>query len=63
ATVIAVGFPHAFVARYWASVTLAATLGRDGAHIDPQEQGAQIWVCRDQRAAWSAIWPHAKHYD
>ena len=63
ATVIAVGLPFGFVHRYWSSVTRAATLGAGGVPIDPQEEGAPVWVCRGQRTPWRVLWPAARHYD
>ncbi len=63
AVVIAVGLPAWFVHRYWSSVRLASTLGVGGPPIDPQERGAPIWICRDQRVPWAVLWPATKHYD
>ena len=62
AVVVAVGLPSSFVHRYWSSVAQVATLGTTGPPIDPQERGAPIWVCRDQRTSWASLWPAAKHY-
>ncbi len=63
ATVVAIGLSAAFVHRYWASVTRAATLGSGSTAIDPQERGAVIWVCRGQRVSWATLWPRTRHYD
>jgi len=62
AVVVAIGLPSSFVHRYWSSVTQVATLGTSGPPIDPQERGVPIWVCRDQRTSWTALWPSAKDY-
>ena len=63
ATVIAVGLPPSLVHRYWSSVALAATLGADHVPIDPQEQGAPVWICRDQRVPWPVLCPAVRHYN
>ena len=55
--VIAVGLPKSILERYWGDVQLAAILGSDGVVIDPQEQGNAVWICRDQKVPWMAIWP------
>ena len=60
--VVAVGMPASVLARYWDDCRRAATLGRDGVPIDPQERGAPIFVCSGQRASWDAIWPHLRDY-
>ena len=63
ATVIAVGVPPSLVHRYWSSVALVATLGADHVPIDPQEQGAPVWICRAQRLPWPVLWPAVRHYN
>ncbi len=63
AVVVAVGLSASFVHRYWASATDVATLGAGGPPIDPQERGAAVWVCRDQRVPWPTLWPATRHYD
>lgn len=60
--VIAVGLPRAFLTRYWGSVTQVATLGSDGALIDPQERGLPISLCTHQLVSWPSLWPAARHY-
>ena len=62
-TVIAVGLTSDVVHRYWASVVRAGTLGTGPVPVDPHERGAAIWICRDQRVAWSVLWPALKHFD
>jgi hypothetical protein len=59
--VVTVGFSGGFLAHYWDRCTRAGTLGR-GAPIDPQEVGAPIFVCRQQRISWAALWPRLRDY-
>jgi hypothetical protein len=59
--VVAVGFDRQFLARYWDRCTRVASIG-DGAPVDPQEEGAPIFVCRDQRLSWASLWPQLRHY-
>jgi hypothetical protein len=59
--VVTVGFDQRFLARYWGQCTHVGTLGR-GATVDPQEDGAPIFVCRDQLLAWSSLWPRLRDY-
>lgn len=48
---------------------LAAFFGRcdspgvidNGLGLDNDEQGAQVYVCRDPRRPWSAMWPQLRH--
>jgi hypothetical protein len=61
--VIVVGLGRRTVERYWADVQPFARLGDDGAAIDPQERGAMIWICRDQKIPWSTIWRELRSYD
>ncbi len=63
ATVIAVGIDPTLLRRDWNSVRLAATLGSDTTAIDPQERGAPIYLCRDQKTPWATIWPTLRHYN
>jgi hypothetical protein len=63
ATVIAVGLTSDVVHRYWGSVVRVGTLGIGPVPVDPHERGAAIWICRDQKVAWSTLWPALKHYD
>jgi dolichyl-phosphate-mannose-protein mannosyltransferase len=41
------------------SATLAATHD-NGLDLDNEEQGAQIWVCRDRAEPWSTLWPQLR---
>jgi hypothetical protein len=59
--IVAVGFTHRFLARYWARCTRATTLGHRAA-IDPQEVGAAVFVCRRQSLSWGALWPLLREY-
>lgn len=56
---IAVGFDRLFLERYWGDVQLAATFhAPHGVHN--KENGAPIWICRDQRITWDRLWPHVQ---
>ena len=61
--VIAVGLSKQVLDRYWADVQPVALLGSDGFIVDPQEQGSVIWLCRDQKVPWEAIWLELRVYD
>lgn len=62
--VLAVGVDRALLSRYWGSVVQVGALRSTDAHpIDPQERDVPMYVCRDQRAPWSVIWPHLRHYE
>jgi hypothetical protein len=37
-------------------VELAGTFHAPGG-VQNMEDGAHIWICRDQRADWDALWP------
>ncbi|HXY95227.1 MAG TPA: glycosyltransferase family 39 protein [Acidimicrobiia bacterium] len=62
-TVVAVGFSARELHRYWRDVEWVATLGADGATIDPQEVGAGVFVCREQALPWRELWPRLRTYD
>ncbi len=51
------GCQRRVVDQYRGDVQQAGTLGSDGKTIDPQERGNPIWICRNQKLPWSAIWP------
>jgi hypothetical protein len=56
---IAIGFHRKDLEPYWGGVELAATFhAPDGVHN--KENGAHIWICRDQRVDWAMLWPHAR---
>ncbi|HEX5367911.1 MAG TPA: glycosyltransferase family 39 protein [Dehalococcoidia bacterium] len=61
--VIAIGLPKSVLDRYWGDVQQITVLGSDGDIIDPQEQGNVIWLCREQKLPWAAIWPELRVYD
>ncbi|MFI7002539.1 hypothetical protein [Nocardia sp. NPDC050175] len=58
--VLAVGIDRDELARAFADVEPAGRIDntRD---IDNDEQGAPLFICRNLRAPWSELWPHAKH--
>ena len=47
--------------RYFGSVTMAARI-HNAWGVQNDEEGEPIWLCREQKAAWPAIWPDFKHY-
>jgi hypothetical protein len=61
ATTIVVGVPKQAVDRWFADVHLAATFHTPGG-VHNMEDGAPIWVCRDQRADWATLWPDVRHF-
>ncbi len=52
---IAVGFSRARLEQMFGDVAHVATFHVPGG-IHNLEDGASIWICRDQRADWSALW-------
>ena len=58
---IVVGYPRSQLG-FCRSVQLAAFLNN---HLDvnDNEQGAPVWICRQLRASWRAIWPSQRHFD
>lgn len=62
-TAIVVGFGRPrLLERFFGWVTLAGQV-RNSQGVDNDEQGASIWLCREQRAPWPAIWSFFRHYD
>ena len=55
-TTIAVGFDRAFLAPRFGHVERAATFHAPH-DVHNLENGAAIWVCRDQREDWDHLWP------
>jgi hypothetical protein len=50
------------LAPYFGEVTRVATIhNRSG--IANDEEGLPVWLCREQRAPWPAIWLGFRHYD
>jgi hypothetical protein len=46
---------------YWRDCSIGGHID-NGIGIENQEQGHTIWICRNQRADWAAIWPDLKAY-
>jgi len=59
---VAVGFPRRYLEERFGRVELAATFRSPGG-VHNMEDGAGVFVCRDQRADWDILWPHAKHIE
>jgi hypothetical protein len=56
---IATRFSRAYLAEFWGSVEHVGTIDMG---VAGQEDGAPIWVLRDQREPWAAMWPELQHY-
>jgi 4-amino-4-deoxy-L-arabinose transferase-like glycosyltransferase len=59
-TVVAVGFERATLERSFGSVRLARLLN-DRLGVDNDNQGAPVWICRQPRGSWRALWPRFKY--
>ena len=61
-TTIAVGFEDpSELTPFFGRVERAATI-ENAAGVDNDEEGAPVWLCRDQASPWPAIWPEFRHY-
>ncbi len=56
---IALGFGQQDLQRYWGDVELAATF-HEPHGVHNKEDGAPIWICRDQKVDWERLWPDAR---
>lgn len=56
---IATRFSREYLERFWGSVEQAGTISMG---VAGQEDGAPIWVLRDQREPWAAMWPALQRY-
>ncbi|MFD0687769.1 glycosyltransferase family 39 protein [Actinomadura fibrosa] len=45
--------------RYWTDVRPVGRID-NGVGLDNEEQGKPVWICRGQRAPWTALWPRFK---
>ena len=59
-TVVAVGFERSVLERSFASVRLATRLD-DRLSVDNDDQQAPVWICRQQRGSWRALWPRFRY--
>lgn len=55
-TVVAVGVAEPRLREWFGSVHPAGRVD-NGIGLDNEEQGRQIWLCRDRRVPWAVIWP------
>ncbi len=46
---------------FFGRVERAATI-ENAAGVDNDEEGAPVWLCREQASPWPAIWPEFRHY-
>ena len=61
-TTIAVGVRRERLEPIFGEVTLAGQVAN--AHgVDNEEQGAPVWLCRQQKLGWVEAWPSVKHYN
>jgi hypothetical protein len=58
-TVIAVGIAEADLRRWFGRVDAAARVD-NGVGLDNEEQGRTVWVARDRRIPWAALWPELR---
>ncbi|HSS11379.1 MAG TPA: hypothetical protein VLL25_15945, partial [Acidimicrobiales bacterium] len=61
ATTIAVGLSEDELRPYFGQITRVGTLDT-GSGIHTDEYGRPIYVCRQQRVSWAALWPRIKAY-
>jgi hypothetical protein len=47
--------------RYFASVRRVATI-HNTYGVQNDEEGAPVWLCRDQRLPWPRIWAQFRSY-
>jgi 4-amino-4-deoxy-L-arabinose transferase-like glycosyltransferase len=58
---IVVGVNRAYLEPRFGDVQLAAVFHTPGG-VHNMEDGAQIWVCRDQKPDWDQLWPQLRHF-
>ncbi|MFH5229141.1 ArnT family glycosyltransferase [Antrihabitans spumae] len=54
--VVVIGFDEDFLRTVFADVSPAATID-NGVGVNNDEQGTPVWIARDPRGPWAAIWP------
>jgi hypothetical protein len=57
--VIVVGYPAEQLGAWFGRVEQAARID-NGVGLDNDEQGVPVWVARDRRAPWAALWPQVR---
>jgi hypothetical protein len=60
-TVVVGDAPVSYLEQFWESCSVEGRID-NGIGVPNEEQGQAIWVCRNQRAHWTTIWPDMKHY-
>ncbi len=58
---IVVGYDRDEVERFFGDVQLVATI-RTPHGVENEEDGAQVWIGRRQRADWDTLWPQMRTY-
>jgi 4-amino-4-deoxy-L-arabinose transferase-like glycosyltransferase len=61
-TTIAVGVRRERLEAVFGEVTLAGRIA-NAYGVDNGEQGAPVWLCRQQKLSWVEAWPSVKHYN
>jgi 4-amino-4-deoxy-L-arabinose transferase-like glycosyltransferase len=57
---IVIGFEESFLRAVFGQVDLAATVDNQ-LNLDNDEQGRQIWICRNLRGTWTDTWPRFRN--
>ncbi len=60
-TTIAIGYTREQLEKWFGSVELATRVD-NGVGLDNDEQGTEIWVCRDRLLPWSKLWPELRAF-
>jgi hypothetical protein len=58
--VVGHGWTETDLRQECAEVTHAARLD-NGLHLENEEQGADVWICRGLRRGWPELWPDLRH--
>ena len=61
-TTIAIGLDGPQLRRYFGRVTLVQRF-HNSQGVENDEDGTSIWLCRNQKKPWPAIWGQFRHYD
>lgn len=59
-TAVVVGYEAGDLRRWFVDVRRVSVI-RNAAHVDNDEAGQPVWVCRRPRASWVDLWPQLSH--
>jgi dolichyl-phosphate-mannose-protein mannosyltransferase len=59
-SVLFIGSDHAYLGRYFTEVRQVATV-TTGPMMNLFSRPTPVWLCSDQRAPWSQLWPQLRH--